>query len=79
MNTILINKYKMKTTLQTLIFESGMNQEQFSEKVGVKVRTLRNQLTKKNTLKWSYEYARILGVNTIKGYESGCFVELFIG
>lgn len=69
----------MKTTLQTLVFNTGLTQEQFAKEVGVKYSTLQKQLAKDNTLKWSYEYARILGVNTIKGYESGCFVELVIG
>jgi DNA-binding XRE family transcriptional regulator len=68
----------MKTTLQTLVFESGLNQEQFAELVGVKVRTLRSQLAKKNTIKHSLDYARKLGLNSVKGYESGVYVELVI-
>jgi DNA-binding XRE family transcriptional regulator len=68
----------MKTTLQTLVFESGLNQEQFAESVGVKVRTLRSQLAKKNTIKHSFEYAKILGLSEIKGFESGIYVELVL-
>ena len=68
----------MKTTLQTLVFESGLNQNEFADKVGVKVGTLKAQLAKKNTIKHSFEYARKLGLNSIKGYESGVYVELLI-
>ena len=69
----------MKTTLQTLIFESGMNQKRFAEKVGVKLKTLQAQVRRKNTLELTYKYATILGVKSIKGYESGIYVELIIG
>jgi DNA-binding XRE family transcriptional regulator len=68
----------MKTTLQTLVFESGLNQNEFAESVGVKVGTLKAQLAKKNTIKHSLEYARKLGLNSVKGYESGVYVELVI-
>jgi hypothetical protein len=68
----------MKTTLQTLVFESGLNQYEFADKVGVKLGTLKAQLAKKNTIKHSLEYARKLGLNSIKGYESGVYVELVI-
>jgi hypothetical protein len=66
------------TTLQNLVYESALNQEQFAEKVVVKVGTLRAQLVKENTIKHSLEYARKLGLNSIKGYESGVYVELVI-
>ena len=69
----------MNTTLKTMLFNSGMSQEDFAKSVGVKVGTLRAQLAKDNTIKHSYEYARILGLNSIKGYESGVYVELVIG
>jgi DNA-binding XRE family transcriptional regulator len=68
----------MKTTLQTLVFESGLNQEQFAESVGVKVRTLRSQLAKKSTIAHTIKYARKLGLNSVKGYEDGGYVELVI-
>lgn len=68
----------MKTTLQTLIFESGLSNSDFAKKVDIKLSTLNYQLSKKNTLKWSFEYARQLKVSSLKGYESGCFVELVI-
>jgi DNA-binding XRE family transcriptional regulator len=68
----------MKNTLQTLLFESGMNQIEFANKVGIKVRTLRAQLKNKNTITYSFDYARILNVDTIKGYECGVYVELVI-
>ena len=69
----------MNTTLKTMLFNSGMSQEDFAKSVGVKVGTLRAQLAKDNTIKHSYEYALILGIKTIKGYESGVYVELVIG
>jgi len=68
----------MNTTLRTLIFESGLTQEKFAEAVGVKYNTLTKQLAKDNTISHSFKYARILGVKEIKGYESGCYVELVI-
>jgi len=68
----------MKTTLQTLIFESGLSNSDFAKKVNIKLSTLNYQLSKKNTLKWSFEYARLLKVSSLKGYESGVYVELVI-
>ena len=68
----------MNTTLRTMIFESGLTQEAFAKKVGVKKRTLQEQLSKDNTIKHSFEYARKLGLSEIKGYESGVYVEIVI-
>jgi len=76
---LIILKNNMITTLQTLVFESGLNQNEFAERVGVKLGTLKAQLAKKNTIKHSLEYARKLGLNSVKGYESGFYVELVIG
>ena len=68
----------MKTTLQTLVFESGLNQNEFADKVGVKVGTLKAQLAKKSTIAHTIKYAHKLGLNSVKGYESGVYVELVI-
>jgi hypothetical protein len=38
-----------------------------------------SQTTKDNTIEYTIKYARILGIKTIKGYESGVYVELVIG
>jgi DNA-binding XRE family transcriptional regulator len=68
----------MNTTLRTMLFESGMKQKDFAKAVGVEYETFKAQLRKKNTLDLSFEYARKLGLNNIKGYESGVYVELVI-
>jgi len=69
----------MNTTLKTMLFNSGMSQEEFAKSVGVKIGTLRAQLAKDNTIKHSLKYARKLGLKSITGYESGVYVELVIG
>jgi len=69
---------KRVSTLKTILFNSGMSQEAFAKKVGVKKRTLQEQLSKDNTIKHSFEYARKLGLTEIKGYESGVYVEIVI-
>ena len=68
----------MKTTLQQLVEESGFTQKEFAKRVGVEVEALRYQLKRKNTLDWSFTYAKKLNVKSIKGFESGCYVELVI-
>lgn len=68
-----------KTSLENLIFNSGMTNKEFAEKVGVPLRTLQSQIyTKKNHIKYAFEYGRILGVNMIQGFENGVYFELVI-
>ena len=69
----------MNTTLRTLIFDSGLSQAEFAKKVGVPYRTLMSQLTKENTIDLAFKYSRILGIDSVKGYECGVYVELVVG
>jgi group I intron endonuclease len=70
---------KRVNTLNTLIFNSGLSKEDFAKLVGVNYGTLMSQTTKDNTIEYTIKYARILGIKTISGYESGVYVELVIG
>lgn len=68
-----------QTSLENLLFESGLSVQEFADKVGVKKTTFEKQLYgKKNHIKYAFEYGRILGFNTIKGYESCVYFELVI-
>ena len=68
-----------KTSLENLIFNSGLTIQEFADKVGVKKTTLEKQIyTKKNHIKYAFEYGRILGVNTIQGFENDVYFELVI-
>ena len=68
-----------RTSLENLLFESGLSIQEFADKVGVKKTTFEKQLYgKKNHVKYSFEYGRILGVNDVKGYENGVYFELVI-
>lgn len=68
----------MRNILQTLLFDSNLTQEKFAESVGIKIKTLQYQLKKKHTFNLSLEYAQKLGINKIKGYECGCYIEFEI-
>ena len=66
-----------QTSLENLLFESGLTIQEFADKVGVKRTTFEKQFYgKKNHVKYAFEYGRILGVNTIKGYENNVHFEL---
>lgn len=68
-----------QTSLENLLFESGLSIQEFADKIGVKKTTFEKQFYgKKDHVKYSFEYGIILGVNTIKGYESGVYFELVI-
>lgn len=68
-----------RTSLENLLFESGLTIQEFADKVGVKRTTFEKQLYgKKNHIKYSFEYGRILGFKIIKGFESGVYFELVI-
>ena len=68
-----------RTSLENLLFESGLSIKEFADKVGVKKTTFEKQLYgKKNHVKYAFEYGRILGVNELKGYESGVYFEFVI-
>lgn len=68
-----------RTSLENLLFESGLSIKEFADKIEVKKTTFEKQLySKKNHIKYAFEYGRILGVNKIKGYESGVYFELII-
>ena len=68
-----------RTSLENLLFESGLSIKEFTSKIEVKKTTFEKQLySKKNHIKYAFEYGRILGVNKIKGYESGVYFELII-
>ena len=74
-----IKDLEKQTSLENLLFESGLSIQEFSEKVGVKKTTFEKQLYgKKNHIKYAFEYGIKLGFNTIKGYESGAYFELVI-
>jgi len=71
-----------KTALENLVFQSGLTQKQFADKIGVKYSTFENQLRNQKHLHvhYSFEYARILGVDTVSGYSvDGVWFELVIG
>ena len=66
-----------RTSLENLVFESGLTHNEFADKVGVNRRTFEKQMqTKKNHVKYAFEYGRILGVNELKGYENNVRFEL---
>lgn len=66
-----------RTSLESLLFESGLSIKDFADKVGVKKTTFEKQLYgKKNHVKYAFEYGRILGVNELKGYENNVHFEL---
>ena len=68
-----------RTSLENLLFESGLSIKEFADKVGVKKTTFEKQLYgKKNHIKYSFEYGSILGFKIIKGFESGVYFELVI-
>ena len=67
---------KKRNMLQTLVFQSGLTQQKFADAVGVKLRTLEAQLKRKETLELTYNYMKFLGINSIKGYECGCYIQL---
>lgn len=68
-----------KTSLENLIFNSGLTIQEFADKVGVKKTTLEKQIyTKKHHIKYAFVYGIILGVNKIQGFENGVFFELVI-
>ena len=74
-----IKDLEKQTSLENILFESGLSIQEFSEKVGVKKTTFEKQLYgKKNHIKYAFEYGNKLGLNTIKGYESGVYFELVI-
>ena len=74
-----IKDLEKQTSLENLLFESGLSIQEFADKIGVKKTTFKKQFyRKKDHIKYSFEYGRILGVNTIKGYESGVYFELVI-
>lgn len=74
-----IKDLEKQTSLENLLFESGLSIQEFADKIGVKKTTFEKQFYgKKDHVKYSFEYGRILGVNTIKGYESGVYFELVI-
>ena len=65
-----------KTTLQNLLFQSGLTIQQFADKIGVKKSAFEKQLqNKEKHIYYAHKYAIILGVNEIKGHSLGCYVE----
>ena len=74
-----LENLEKQTSLENLLFESGLSIQEFSDKVGVKKTTFEKQLYgKKNHIKYAFEYGTKLGFNTIKGYEGGIYFELVI-
>lgn len=74
-----IKDLEKQTSLENLLFESGLSVQEFADKVGVKKTTFEKQLYGKNNhIKYAFEYGTILGFNTIKGYERGVYFELVI-
>ena len=66
-----------QTSLENLLFESGLTIQEFADKVGVKRTTFEKQFYgKKNHVKYAFEYGRILGVNDLKGFENNVHFEL---
>ena len=66
-----------RTSLENLLFESGLSIKEFADKVGVKKTTFEKQLYgKKNHIKYAFEYGIILGANELKGYENNVYFEL---
>ena len=66
-----------QTSLENLLFESGLTIQEFADKVGVKRTTFEKQFYgKKNHVKYAFEYGMIFGVNKLKGYENNVHFEL---
>ena len=52
-----IKDLEKQTSLENILFESGLSIQEFSEKVGVKKTTFEKQLYgKKNHIKYAFEY-----------------------
>lgn len=69
----------MRTPLENLIFQTGLTQREFAEKVGVPLSTLTRQLSRKNiNLHFHYagKYATLLNIDRIEGYAFGCYSEV---
>ena len=74
-----IKDLEKQTSLENLLFESGLSIQEFADKIGVKKTTFEKQFYgKKNHVKYAFEYGTKLGFNTIKGYEGGIYFELVI-
>jgi hypothetical protein len=66
-----------KTPLENLIYESGLNNKEFSKIINIEYQSHLARLKQnKNHLKYAFEYAVILGVNRIHGYMDNVFVDL---
>ena len=66
-----------RTSLENLLFETGLSIQEFADKVGVKKTTFEKQFySKKNHVKYAFEYGRILGVNELKAYGKNVHFEL---
>lgn len=67
-----------KTALENLVFNTGLSVKKFSEKIGVNYRTFNNQYyeQKHNHIQFACNYGRILGVDTIQGYQDGAHFEI---
>jgi len=73
---------KKKTALENLVFQSGLTQKQFADKIGVKYSTFEKQLRNQKHLHvhYAFEYALVFEVDTISGYNvDGVWFELIIG
>lgn len=60
----------MRSTLEYLIFETGLTYTQFAEKVGIPLKTLEGQLQEQlhNHINLSIRYAKVFGIKKIQGY-----------
>lgn len=69
-----------KTALENLLFESGLSVQEFADKVNLKKSTFENQLyqQKNKHIQYAFDYGRILGFDTIKGFADGVWFELVI-
>lgn len=69
-----------RTCLENLIFQTGLKLKDFAKRVSVKESTLHKQKydQKDTNINHAIKYARILGIEEIKGYYDGVYLEIKI-
>lgn len=60
-----------QTTLRKLKFDTGLTTKELAQKVGVKERTLKAQLSEEETTDNTIRYMRKLGIKEVTGIENG--------
>lgn len=65
-----------QTTLRKLKFDTGLTTKELAEKVGVKERTLKAQLSEEETTENTIRYMKQLGIKEVTGIENGINVKI---